>query len=93
MAGKRRTACDILMNPRKKDRSRGRQRTSIDPKMMLVACRKLASDLRAESAAGWPPVKLRNGNSISRADAAISMDQQGDRWELETTPLLAKANT
>lgn len=51
-----------------------------DPVMMLWACRKLAADLRAEAAAGWGPVPMNGGGSISRAEAAARMDLRADMW-------------
>lgn len=58
----------------------------LHPMSMARVCRQLASDLRAEAAAGWPPIGLASdgrGLSISRADAAVSMDAQAARWEIE----------
>ena len=77
-----------------RDRSRGTMRNSyaLDPFLMARACRKMAADLRVEAARGYPPIMLATGpggggvmegGSISRADAAASMDEQAARWELE----------
>jgi hypothetical protein len=65
---------------------------SLDPAGMARACRKLAEDLRREHAKGMGPVQLTNvegnhgggwTNSISRLEAAHSMDRQAERWEAE----------
>jgi hypothetical protein len=59
---------------------------------MEAACRKLAADLRREYAAGWGPVPMTcpDGNlfgglrnTISRLEAADSLELQADRWEAE----------
>jgi hypothetical protein len=54
---------------------------------MAAACRKLAADLRREHAMEWPPIRMAGlgwgAPEISRAAAAISMDQQAERWESE----------
>jgi hypothetical protein len=58
----------------------------LDPVLMARACRTLARDLRAEHAAGEPPVVMM-GNSkfrtITRWEAAVRLDQQAERWEAE----------
>ena len=55
-----------------------------NPAMMVCACRKLAADMRAEHAAGWGPIAILTSAGdyawVSRAEAARSMDRQGDRW-------------
>lgn len=55
---------------------------------MAAACRKLAADLRREHAMGEGPIQATGPTGgaalrVSRATAAISMDQQADRWESE----------
>jgi hypothetical protein len=53
---------------------------------MAVACRKLAADLRREAAAGWADIPLtgsRSGLTITRAEAAASLDARAERWEKE----------
>lgn len=55
---------------------------------MAAACRKLAADLRREHAMGEGPIRATGptggaARRVSRATAAISMDQQADRWEQE----------
>jgi hypothetical protein len=59
---------------------------------MERACRKLAADLRREYAAGWGPIGLTNPdgnlfgglrNTISRLEAADSLELQADRWLTE----------
>ena len=85
----RRTAKDALLYPRKHGKTAPQHRP-YTAESMLKACRKLASDMRAEAAAGWPPVTLHDGTSISRADAAASMDRRGDWWEAESRRGLAK---
>jgi hypothetical protein len=61
----------------------------LDARAMERACRKLAADLRREYAAGWGPIGLTNpdgnlfgglSNTISRLEAADSLEAQGDRW-------------
>jgi hypothetical protein len=56
---------------------------------MERACRKLAADLRREYAAGWGPVPMTcpdgnrfggRGNTVSRLEAAESLECQADRW-------------
>ena len=54
----------------------------LKPAKMVEACRGLASDLRAEHAAGWPAIRV-NGLWTSRADAAASADEQANRWAAE----------
>ena len=77
-------------NPLARNNVRGGQRNSypVDPVLMVRVCRKLAADLRVEAAKGdLPPIRLSGicykEAVISRAQAAVSMDQQADRWELE----------
>jgi hypothetical protein len=59
------------------------------PREMAATCRKLAADLRREAALGWGPVPMTsNGNNvyrlgISRAEAAVRMDEQAERWQHE----------
>ena len=60
----------------------------LDAARMAKTCRKLAEDLRREHRAGWPPVPMSaisggRVNTISRAEAAIRMDEQAARWEEE----------
>jgi hypothetical protein len=47
----------------------------------------MADELREEHARGEPEILLTGGDgvivSITREEAAIRMDAQGDRWELE----------
>jgi hypothetical protein len=59
---------------------------------MERACRKLAADLRREYAAGWGPVPLTcpDGNlfgglrnTITRLEAADSLELQANRWAEE----------
>jgi len=83
----RRTACAALLMPRKRVRPRGSSEgagRAPDPAMMVCACRKLAADMRAEHAAGWGPVSILTPAGdyvwVSLAEAARSMDRQGDRW-------------
>ena len=57
----------------------------LDARAMERACRKLAADLRREYAAGWGPIAMTSlmneGNvTISRLEAADSLEAQGDRW-------------
>ena len=57
----------------------------LDARAMERACRKLAADLRREYAAGWGPVPLSRTlddppQSISRLEAADSLECQADRW-------------
>lgn len=71
-----------------RDRSRGRERDRypLRPAAMAVACRKLAADLRREAAAGWADIPLtgsRSGLTITRAEAAASLDARAERWEKE----------
>lgn len=77
MSDRRTTVGGRLVEP-------GRHRPPVafrpEPAMMVWACRKLARDLRREAAAGWGPVPLADGGSISRAEAAASMDLRGDMW-------------
>ena len=80
------TASEVLLTPREHGRSRGTRAVAPDPAMMLRACRKLAADMRREAAAGWPPILLQDGSSISRAEAAASMDRAGDAWAREIAP-------
>ncbi len=67
------------------DRNRGCQRDAhpIRPALMAEVCRNLAADMRREAASGKEPIKLREGSSITRAQAAESMDRQAKRWEVE----------
>lgn len=60
----------------------------LDPRRMAATCRQLARDLRREHALGWGPVSLGKDDNdilvgITRAEAADSLDEQGDRWERE----------
>jgi hypothetical protein len=78
--------------PITRDRARGTQKDHypLDPAMMARSCRKLARDMRAEAALGYPPISLRSFHGevrryISRADAAASMDKQAERWEREAS--------
>jgi len=54
---------------------------------MVRVCRQMADDLRAEHALGEPEILLTGGGgtivSITRLEAAIRMDAQAARWELE----------
>lgn len=73
------------------DRQRGsiRRKYPVSARLMAEACRKLANDLRAEHAAGDLPGIELTGRSrghagrMSRAHAAVAMDQQAERWEAE----------
>ena len=69
-------------------KSRGGQQRPLDPAAMARACRRLAADMRAEDAAGWPPLQLSADSGgverrISRKAAAARMDLQAARWEAE----------
>lgn len=64
----------------------------LDARAMERACRRLAADLRREYAAGWGPVPLTcpdgnrfggRGNTVSRLEAAESLECQADRWAAE----------
>lgn len=60
----------------------------LDPALMGRVCRKLAADLRAEHAAGLGSISLTGAGSadmvrVSRAQAAVAMDEQAERWERE----------
>lgn len=69
-------------------RMRGKTAAQFRPysaEMMVKACRKLASDMRREAALGWPPIVLWDGSSISREEAAASMDRRGDEWAKKAT--------
>lgn len=61
----------------------------LDVALQARVCRGLAADMRTEAALGYGPIRLRDrgngGNQqwISRADAALNMDEQADRWEAE----------
>ena len=64
---------------------RAAQYHPLDARAMERACRKLAADLRREYAAGWGPIAMTSlmneGNvTISRLEAADSLEAQGDRW-------------
>jgi hypothetical protein len=68
---------------------RAAQYHPLDARAMERACRRLAADLRREYAAGWGPVPLTcpdgnrfggRGNTISRLEAADSLECQADRW-------------
>jgi kynureninase len=52
---------------------------------MVRVCRQMAVDLRAEHAMGEPGITLTGETFgvITREEAAIRMDAQADRWELE----------
>ena len=71
------------------DNWRGTQRGRypLDPVLMARATRKLAAALRAEAAAGvLPDIQLTGvarGKRVSRAQAAVWMDEQAARWEAE----------
>ena len=71
------------------DRERGLQRGKypLDATAMARSCRKLAADLRREAAAGMGPVPLANiqhgKSTLTRAEAAASMDRQAERWARE----------
>lgn len=73
------------------DSDRGSQRHKaplIIASEMAAACRKLAADLRAEWAAGWPNIKVTNAGRqveevITRQEAARRMDETAKRWEIE----------
>ena len=67
---------------------RAAQYHPLDARAMERACRKLAADLRREYAAGWGPIAMTSlmneGNvTISRLEAADSLELQADRWEAE----------
>ena len=64
---------------------RAAQYHPLDARAMERACRKLAADLRREYAEGWGPVPLSRTlddppQSISRLEAADSLECQADRW-------------
>ena len=64
---------------------RAAQYHPLDARAMERACRKLAADLRREYAAGCGPVPLSRTlddppQSITRLEAADSLEAQGDRW-------------
>lgn len=76
------------MTGRHDNRKRGYQsrRPPLIPEDMVGICRALAADLRAEHAAGWGGIALTGagrGGVVSRAEAAVSMDEQADRWAVE----------
>ena len=71
-------------------RGYGQRRYPLDPARQACICRKLASDLRAEHAAGWGPITLTkdpiNGGptiKITRLEAAPSFEEQAKRWDAE----------
>jgi hypothetical protein len=78
----RRSAKEALLHPRMRGKTAAQFRP-FTPEAMVRACRKLASDMRREAALGWPPVVLWDGRSVSRAEAAASMDRRGDEWMKE----------
>jgi hypothetical protein len=80
----RRSAKEALLHPRMRGKTAAQFRP-FTPEAMVRACRKLASDMRREAALGWPPVVLWDGSSISRAEAAASMDRRGDEWAKKAT--------
>lgn len=63
------------------------------PSDMARICRRLARDMRTEAEMKWPPIALAYTNvagedrgsqlRISRAEAAVSMEAQADRWDAE----------
>jgi hypothetical protein len=56
------------------------------PALMASVCRECAERMRAEARAGWPDIHLASADrfdTISRKEAAESMDAQGARWEAE----------
>ena len=63
--------------------------TLLRPREMARICRKLARELRREHQMGTLPAIHLTGstggidNTISRAEAADSLDEQADRWEAE----------
>jgi hypothetical protein len=65
---------------------RGVQYRRLDPALMARVCRECAERMRAEARAGWPDIHLASADrcdTISRKEAAESMDAQGARWALE----------
>jgi hypothetical protein len=69
-----------------RDKVSQRHKHPLDPAAMARGCRRLASDLRSEAAAGWPDIALTGdarGNYITRAEAAKRLDEQAERWEVE----------
>lgn len=63
----------------------------LDPALMARVCRECAAALRHEAANGWPGLQVTStggpgGVTISRKEAAESMDAQAARWtrEVET---------
>ena len=77
-----------MMAARRKPTLRGEQRDKypLDAALMARVCRELASDLRSEAAMDWPDIPLSSAGKacfITRAEAAVSMDAQAARWELE----------
>ena len=68
---------------------RGVQYRRLDPALMARVCRECAERMRAEARAGWPDIHLASADrcdTISRKEAAESMDAQAARWarEVET---------
>lgn len=60
----------------------------VDAALQARVCRAMAVDLRAEHAAGDPPIKLRTTvgrrlDLITRLEAAVRLDRQADRWQAE----------
>jgi hypothetical protein len=63
------------------------------PDVMERVCRKLASDMRAEEAAGWGPVPMTGNGGVGiagllrfglpRSEAAQSLDRAAERWRQE----------
>lgn len=67
---------------------RPRRYYPLDPRRMAATCRMLARDLRREHAMGWGMIHLSADGGgveylITRAEAADSLDEQGDRWDVE----------
>jgi hypothetical protein len=72
--------------PRNRERGAMRGSYALDPVRMVRLCRRLAEDMRAEAKAGWPPIEMALPGAryrMTRAQAAESMDRQGDRWAIE----------
>ena len=68
---------------------RGVQYRRLDPALTARVCRECAERMRAQARAGWPGIHLASADrcdTISRKEAAESMDAQAARWtrEVET---------
>lgn len=66
------------------DRGSQYHRYPLDPCMQARICRQFAKDMRAEHAAGMPPIKMRDfAPPLPRDEAARRMDARAARWEAE----------